>query len=642
MPEGQEIFLRAEKFLPAGERKRACALRRAAYASGGLKGGTSSGAADNRQPDWRWYAAIAAAGLLARGLCLRATFQGDDLPALVEGLGRGAMETGGRRAVTRTLWIGMSAWAGVSGPALHALNLITHLLLSGLIYRAGREFFEALAPGRAGGAQNRRRAGLAALIFAAHPLGGEVCNYAIALSIALASLFAFMAGWMALRWALRGWRWAPAALAALILAAFSKDPGVFHAGINIGAVLAAAGTAARRRALRQRKWAAPAAGMAAVTLLWLSRDHYVFWCARAMERMSDSRFPWHLLTQSRVFWEYMWRALLPVKLCCDHQIAWTMSAGDAAAWLAALGVAVWLGAAVYWLARGRRLAGMLAALVLGHLLLRFPEVSNELMVEYRVYPSLPWIAMTLAWGLDALCRRSRKALPVGAALLVIVYAALSARRAHEWRSLETLCAGTLRQYPWQTRAMLDLQRAAFEAGRYKEVIARRPRIVETAKNIEHYNNHNPRGRQYDWGHMALWLIQSETYYARALGETQGARSGLAHMQRVFHFIFTNQLKDEIFWEHAYFGRGMLFAKAGNLQWALRDLSKAARLQPRKWSYKRERDAVRRRIRKKRWQQKEETNDSRIMNSWLQMPDLIKKQANSGGVVRPAPVIGQSD
>ena len=130
-------------------------------------------------------------------------------------------------------------------------------------------------------------------------------------------------------------------------------------------------------------------------------------------------------------------------------------------------------------------------------------------------------------------------------------------------------------------------------------------VLQCLKNIFSYNNYgseyenhnknNARGRQYDWGHMALWLIHSETYYARALGERDGPEAGLAHMKNVFHFIFFNNLKDAIFWKHAYYGRGMLFAKAGELEWALRDLTKAASLKPHWLYYIEDRDKLEQRI-----------------------------------------------
>ncbi len=72
---------------------------------------------------------------------------------------------------------------------------------------------------------------------------------------------------------------------------------------------------------------------------------------------------------------------------------WTRSLADTGAW-AGVGGLVVSGVGVALLAwKGQRLPAFLLAMIAVNLLLRFLYSVSELMVEYRIYPSIPWVAL---------------------------------------------------------------------------------------------------------------------------------------------------------------------------------------------------------------------------------------------------------
>ena len=337
---------------------------------------------------------------------------------------------------------------------------------------------------------------------------------------------AVLTAYAVLRWRRRGhWRWLAAAAAAILAATFSKEVGIVIAGgtaILVGfgvrppeATAFANGRAGARNWSRRgfdaglaRRFISRACWPPCLTGVVLHRlgstlssgtVGHALW-----QSLHDIRLPWHLLTEARVFWMYAWRVVLPIRLCSDHQIAWTVSASDRIAWLAAAGVvAVLAGTVVLWCRARTRPAALLLALTLLAVLHRLANVSGELMVEYRMYPAMLFLCILLAWGLERLPARS---LILG--LLVTAGAGLSILRARDWRSPDTLAANIVAQYPLQARARQELQEADIRAERWPAVVSEQAGIRRALDGVDAFNRSQPL-RWYDPSLAALTRVDSE-------------------------------------------------------------------------------------------------------------------------------------
>ena len=448
----------------------------------------------------------------------------------------------------------------MSSPAFHAGNVLLHAGVALAVFGFAREFLTeaaGLPPDRA-----RRVGAWAGALFAVHPLCSEIPNYVRARDIALVSLFTVLTAWAVLRWRRRGgWRWLAAALAALLAATFSKEVGIVVAGGT--AVLAWVGVSRPEPPPRREGspgWLAFPVPLAfyvggtlgLMTVIALSRS-IIFYLSPLWNTVSKSlagpRMGWHLLTQARVFWMYGWRVFLPIRLCSDHQIAWTVSLDDPIAWLSTAGLVTVLAvtAGLWFRARTRPLALLLTLAWLA-ILHRLADVSSELMVEYRIYPAMVFLCIALAWGLDSLLTRLKIdwARPALLASLLVACTVLSMLRTRDWRSPETLAANVIAQYPLQARARQEVQEADIRAGHWQSVLARREGIIRALDAMAAFSQSQP-VRRYDYSLAVLTRVSTEGNYAQGLVHTGHGGAAFAHLSQLMEDLRENGLTEAIYW-----------------------------------------------------------------------------------------------
>ena len=165
----------------------------------------------------------------------------------------------------------------------------------------------------------------------------------------------------------------------------------------------------------------------------------------------------YALTQSRVLFDYFGLMAFPVGLCSDHHIPWTVSLHDREALIKlVLVIAGSLGVLYAYIVR-RRFTAAIVGMILFHLLLRFFYVVDELKVEYRTYPSMPWVGLLCAmavWHLAAVIRKeshSRALLATACATaLAVTFSALSIQRSTVWADVERLTADVFGTLPHQS------------------------------------------------------------------------------------------------------------------------------------------------------------------------------------------------
>ncbi len=514
---------------------------------------------------WQPWAWIVAACALAHGWCLGSQFYMDDFPQIVDRAG----DFSGPLMVkwTNLGYAVQHRLFGTSAVGFHAVNWLLHTAISCVLYGFGRELLRGKWP-----------AGVAlcgALLFAVHPLGSEIPNYVRTQDLAWVTLFSLLAGWSLLAFLRGGGFWRLAGCVAFVAgAAISKGPGLFHAGMVCAAVALMAVTPAHRDFLRSKWCWLAAAVVLAICGLWLL-NHWV----TASARWSEPRFVGHAFTLARVFWEFAWRAVVPVALSADHGIAETLVPPGARFWnlpdkVALLAMAAMLALAAFsgWLAwRERtRLFGICLALFVGTILFRMAFLIPEFMPEYRIYPGLPWFCLGAAILLTAAWRRLfgeiSPALPL--ALLLGVFALLSAKRSFLWHDLDPLMADVLKQYPPRVRALWQLSNRDVTAGNWPAVIERQQTLWPAVERsfIEENRRLAP-AREVPSGDFVLAMVALHGRYAYALAHQQSPAAGLrvmAQLEAQMKLMRMTEKAKPLEWSYFHHDKGLILEVAGNL------------------------------------------------------------------------------
>lgn len=449
--------------------------------------------------DWVPFLVLALAALLAHGLSLRADFYMDDRPHILLNervqTELDAPQGFKSRHLTYAIWRGVHLAFGENPVAYHAVNLLLHVGVVLLFLPVARRFLRLNTA-----LTESRQASLAfwgTLFFAVHPLVSEPVNYAAQTSILLMTGLATLATYGFLRWhESRRTGFLVLTALAVLLASHAKEPGIFHALIPLfflGALFV------NWRDLKQRL---AADGRLRLGLLGvggiLATIFATSWMINAWMRLSDfDRFTNHALTQARVLFAYLGRVLFPVQLSSDHHIPWSTSWGDVPALIGLLLVVGGALALLYYSLRHRSWLAALLGMGLFHLFIRFAYPVDELMVEYRLYPAMPWFGIALALGITQLLAwrpggispRWETAVLGGLAALGIV---LSANRARVWGNEDRLVLDVIRQYPDNLRAWgIHLSHLA-ACGDYEQLLRFKKLPQEVAMKLI-----SPEGRNWD-------------------------------------------------------------------------------------------------------------------------------------------------
>ena len=460
---------------------------------------------------------------------------------------------------------------GMSAVAFHAVNWLLHTAVACVLFGFGRDFL-----------RDRMAAGVAlfaALLFAVHPLGSEIPNYMRTQDLAWVTLFSLLASWALLLF-LRdgGWKkWIWVGLG-VVGATLSKGPGIFHVFMMITAVGLAFMTPAHWKILRRGKWVFGAVVLSIFTVLWFSGIVTRLW--RGTELWDEPRFIGHAYTVARVFWEFAWRAVIPVALSADHQIAETLvppgsgwfNVPDKTAMFAAAAMLL-LTAASLWLAwrKSTRLFGVCLFLFVATMLFRVLYLIPEFMPEYRIYPGLPWFCLAAAIALAGAWKFCLGGLSprIPVIILLLVFVAMSARRSFAWHDLDILMADVLKQYPAQARAIWELQDRDAAAGEWQKVIDRQRKSwpVVYKQFMDENQRLSPR-RELPSGHFALADIACRGQYALAMSHTAGSNVGLAEIQRME--LYMRQLRLDpvahaIHWRYFFRAKVRVLEHAGKFQ-----------------------------------------------------------------------------
>lgn len=508
---------------------------------------------------------ILLAGMVAHGHCLWSVFYLDDTwqvenSEAVEG---GQWWSDPVNLLPNASYYFTWKFFGFSAPIFHLENLLLHLAVALCIYWLARDFMAL------GGAESPERwedaAWLAALLFAVHPLTSEVTNYVRARDHGLVTLFSLLAGGCTLLALQRRWLWALGALAGVVLATISKGPGLPQALFNCLAIVVAFFWLRGRKGLRFSWPVVVALGTSLALVSGLAFHHLQYlWSVLAVE-LTNRQFALHALTQCRVFPQYLERMMWPFDLCSDHLIAWTKDFSDPVAWVGAAFVLVVLGLMAYLCLRKRQPWALLLVLALAPLLMRWLYLVSELMVEYRTYPCLPFVAMLMAAGFHCWMRRQPRAAWAVACGVLVFFSALSFQRSLDWRSTDALCTQISRLYPLHLREMNERSTWDLEAGRYDAILERYPTFLETLNKVMDYNRSSPH-RYYD--NWPLCVVNEECMVSEAIAHVKSKWDGQAHLDLTAYRMLQNHIYHPELWAQWHYSAGNIALLEGDEKSAL--------------------------------------------------------------------------
>lgn len=496
---------------------------------------------------WLRFAAIIVLGWIAHYFALQADFYLDDDMHIVNErvVHEGTWTEKTWRWIPYILWSGVFKLFGTAAPAYHALTLALHLTIACLVYPIGRQLLSA---GKVFASDEDRNfaAWLGALIFVCHPLTTEPVHYARCLMIDFVALFTLLTVWRALIFAQQpGFRNAGWLALVMILGVCSKQPGVGHVTLSAAIVILAFGNL--RGWMRQLKPDSPRriAILAAVVVCLIAV--LAPWIIRGSKALEKPFLFEHALTQARVFWGYAQRVVLPTNLSVDHYVPLTLSWRDPLAIVSSIALAALVGVSIRLLCSRRwKLAGVLICLALAQLLIRFGYVVAELMVEYRLYPAMPWIGLGAACGLVWLMRKQRIAGLAAMALVIGSFTTISVQRSHLWTDIRLLAGDAVEQYPKNLRAHGSVQMAAvlkedFERVHELEKAGEAAFEATLAYNRENKNRAFELSRFHHWN--AIYLTYNAVARRHLFGLDAGAdyaRSKLEEMRERFPDKYTDE------------------------------------------------------------------------------------------------------
>ncbi len=518
---------------------------------------------------WLPFLVIAAASALAHLWCLGSVFFLDDAMQIEHN----------QRIVNGEFWTSrLTAWTqlwyavqyrlfGMSAPGFHAVNWLLHTAVACVLFAFGRDFLQS---------RERWRVALfGAVLFAVHPLGSEIPNYARTQDLAWVTLFSLLAAWAMLRF-LRdgGWMKLLACALCVLGATFSKGPGIFHATMPAGVVGLAFITREHLKMFRRHVWMITLLGVLILVPLWMSGGMAAF--LNGIHSFGQPRFIGNAYTLGRVFWEFAWRCIVPVSLSADHHIAETIVRpgmhfwnvpDPGAMWALAGLVAITAVCAFLAWRQVTRLMGVCFLLFCGTILFRVLYPIPEFMPEYRIYPGLPWFCLGAAIFLHAALRKFTEIPPrVPAVILVGVFAFLSAKRSFLWHDLHLLLGDVLQQYPTQARALWEQNGRDVDEGKWQDIITRQRTVwPDVFRRFMEENQRLAPARELPTGHFALAETACRGSYALALAHTEGAAAGMreVNQQEIYmKRLGLDPVAHSIHWGYFFYNKAMVLEVAG--------------------------------------------------------------------------------
>lgn len=380
----------------------------------------------------------------------------------------------------------------------HAINTLIHLAATLLVYGVTFELIAHSPALRGLAASNRARwcAGVAAALFAAHPVQTQAVTYIVQRFASMAAMLCFAAIYLYLRMRrARGssarWALMALALACAMLAVLTKENAALLPAFLLLIEFAFFDAPSWRKRLLLIAPFVAVAMWVPVNLVYLS-DKDV---GAALRLQTDLSRADYFLTQLRVMATYLRLLVLPVGQNLDYEYAISTSLG-AAEILSALLHAGLLGAGGWMLVQGRRGAPRLLLPGFGicfYYLAHAAESSvfpiRDVIFEHRLY--LPSLGAFIAVAWAAMLTGPERQLRTRAALCMLVICALVAAtlaRNETWRTERSLWQDNMLKSPNKARPLAAYGLAQFHEGQVHDSIDTFKRALAIEDMASTHNN----------------------------------------------------------------------------------------------------------------------------------------------------------
>jgi len=394
----------------------------------------------------------------------------------------GGLEARAYRPLASATYALNYALGGLTPWGYHLANVLLHALTSAGVLLLALRWRLPLAA-----------AGLAALVFAAHPVHVEAVANVAGRKDVLATLFLVSMA-LAHRWALRR-RGAALAVAVLAYAAamFSKEIGV--AGLALVAAEDLLAPDERPGSPRPAR-VALYAGYAAALALYLVAYDRALGGVRAPEAVPFVDNPAahagtaaRLLTGAAVLWKGLGLQLLPIRLSPDYSydaIPIAASALDPRAVAAVLAFVAWLASGI---GLRRRAPAVLLGLVWYLIPLlpasNLPFAVGTIFGERLLYAPSVGFAVTAALVLQAALRRPPASIRIAAvAALTVTLGVATVRYAATWASDETLFTAAARAVPRSAKVQVKLAEVSLAQHRPADALAHAEAALAILPDLE--------------------------------------------------------------------------------------------------------------------------------------------------------------
>jgi hypothetical protein len=319
----------------------------------------------------------------------------------------------GGRFIPLFSWWGLNQLFGYDRFWFHLFNLLLHLVSCGLVYWLASLFSKESCDLR-NNAQQIPEFSLpfiSTLLFGIHPIVTEPLNYAVAATQIYQTQGALLAAISS-----RLFFQKPNAqqllfvIGSLIFCNYAKEGGIAHGILSVVFVNSDRINHLNLGSFFKNKYSKLYffTTIAIITItLWLSNIKILI---VDLWQSIDSYLLKHILTQSRVFWEYIMLVFFPYPLIQDRQYMVSSTFADLPATLSLVGIVIIFFTLLYFIFKKNITHKSIPILILtgcAHLWIRFLAQNFEHMVEYRVYTAWCFWSIVAAFGIIHLIKISR-------------------------------------------------------------------------------------------------------------------------------------------------------------------------------------------------------------------------------------------
>lgn len=479
------------------------------------------------------------ATLLAMGQSIFSEFFMDDFSIIIneQNVINGTWKLAQLRQIPYYIWSSIYASYGYLPLPYHVANFLLHLACTATVAVTALELSKN-AQWFNTPAQRINFAFYSALIFGVHPASTEAVNYARCLQIMLVTFFSVLAVWAALKIIrIRGLAQLPWVIALLCFTAgatFSKQPGIIHATLAVLIVFLPTISTKIVSQVRERDTNIIAFASLFFLCAVIFRKTYQFWLEKLIRTLNSNLFEGHVLTQGRAIWYYIKCFIFPTNLNSDHWIMESTSFADKHAVIQTLAfLIVCLLIFVIYFRQSTKFVGILAALCIAPLAIRFGYINYEHIVEYRMHPSVPWVSIMIGAIFAALHHLKGKIWKTPAILAVAAFVYLSSERCAEWNNTVELSKTTLEVAPLNNRTRSRITSELIMEQRWDEAIREADQALAAFRDIHAMNiKMVTSGRRFNPIMTLDALAHTQQAKVYALAETKSVEIAIAFSDAV--------------------------------------------------------------------------------------------------------------